>query len=333
MQSATKSLTPRTGGVAIFFSLALACYLSGNETMNLIMLSAIPLFVVGLMEDVKKGEGTQPLTRLFVAAVCSLIAISIFGISIERLDIPMVDPIFQVSIFAILFTMFASAGLTHAMNLIDGVNGLSAFIMLSAMVSFGIVSARYGHSDLLMLNILVCVSCFAFMLFNFPKGQVFLGDAGAYCFGHVIAWNAILLLHREPEISAWALLLIIFWPVADTLFAISRRLHNGKPTGLPDKMHFHQLLMRSFMIFSGKKLPLAHANPLGSVAIWPFVVLTCTLGIILLTEKQLAFFATVFLASIFVISYLTICQWAKTRNMPRFGLYLFGNSSDPQTDP
>jgi len=41
----------------------------------------------------------------------------------------------------------------------------------------------------------------------------------------------------------------------------------------------------------------------------------------------------VFLASIFVISYLTICQWAKTRNMPRFGLYLFGNSSDPQTDP
>ena len=59
--------------------------------MNLIMLSAIPLFVVGLMEDVKKGEGTQPLTRLFVAAVCSLIAISIFGISIERLDIPMVD--------------------------------------------------------------------------------------------------------------------------------------------------------------------------------------------------------------------------------------------------
>ncbi|MEK9757775.1 MAG: hypothetical protein VW387_05935, partial [Paracoccaceae bacterium] len=59
----------------------------------------------------------------------------------------------------------------------------------------------------------------------------------------------------------------------------------------------------------------------------------CTLGIILLTEKQLAIFATVFLASIFVISYLTICQWAKTRNMPRFGLYLFGNSSDPQTDP
>ena len=58
-----------------------------------------------------------------------------------------------------------------------------------------------------------------------------------------------------------------------------------------------------------------------------------SLGIILLTEKQLPIFAAVFLARIFVISYLTICQWAKTRNMPRFGLYLFGNSSDPQTDP
>lgn len=119
----------------------------------------------------------------------------------------------------------------------------------------------------------------------------------------------------------------------DTLFAIARQSHNGKPTGLPDKVHFHQLLMRSFMILSGKKLPLAHANPLASVAIWPFVVLTCTLGIILLTEKQLPIFTTVFLARIFVISYLTICQWAKTRNMPRFGLYLFGNSSDQQTDP
>ena len=87
------------------------------------------------------------------------------------------------------------------------------------------------------------------------------------------------------------------------------------------------------MILSGKKLPLAHANALASVAIWPFVVLTCTLGIILLTEKQLPIFTTVFLARIFVISYLTICQWAKTCNMPRFGLYLFGNSSDQQTDP
>ena len=112
-----------------------------------------------------------------MAAVCSLIAISIFGISIERLDIPMVDPIFQVSIFAILFAMFASAGLTHAMNLIDGVNGLSAFITLSAMVSLEF-AARYGHSDLLMLNILVCVGCFAFMLFNFQRDRYFLGMQG-----------------------------------------------------------------------------------------------------------------------------------------------------------
>ena len=136
--------------------------------------------------------------------------------------------------------MFASAGLAHAMNLIDGVNGLSAFITLSAMVSTG-VAARYGHSDLLMLNILVCVGCFTFMLFNFQRDRYFLGMQGL-CFGHVIAWNVILLA-RELVASAWTLLLIIFWPVADTLFAISRRLHNGKPTGLPDKMHFHQLLM------------------------------------------------------------------------------------------
>ena len=85
------------------------------------------------------------------------------------------------------------------------------------------------------------------------------------------------------------------------------------------------------MILSGKKLPLAHANPLASVAIWPFVVLTCTLGIILLTQKQLAIFATVFLASIFAISYLTICQWAKTRNMLRFGLYSATVPIDKQT--
>ena len=87
--------------------------------------------------------------------------------------------------------------MTHAINLIDGLNGLSSAVVIAITVTFGLVAHKYGHADLMVMNAVVCVAFIGFMCVNFPNGRVFLGDAGAYSIGHIIAWNAIVL--TEPR--------------------------------------------------------------------------------------------------------------------------------------
>ena len=96
--------------------------------------------------------------------------------------------------------------------------------------------------------------CFRFSGFEFPFGKIFLGDAGAYALGHLLVWSAILIVNQSTEISPFAVLLIFFWPVADTGLAIWRRWKLGNPAGRPDRLHFHQLAMRFLEIrFFGEK--------------------------------------------------------------------------------
>ena len=83
-----------------------------------------------------------------------------------------------------------------------------------------------------------------FMVLNFPLGKIFLGDGGAYALGHLLVWSAIILINYASDVSAFAILLIFFWPVADTGLAIWRRWKLGNPTDRPDRLHFHQLAMR-----------------------------------------------------------------------------------------
>ena len=108
-----------------------------------------------------------------------------------------------------------------------------------------------------------------FFVFNFPLGAIFLGDAGAYGLGHILSWLAISLMIRVPEVTPWAVLLIFFWPIADTFFAIYRRRIAGRPTDQPDRLHFHQLVMRALEItLTGRKLRRL-TNPMSTVVMMP----------------------------------------------------------------
>ena len=193
--------------------------------------------------------------------------------------------------------------MTHAINLIDGLNGLSSAVVISIMASFALVAHNFGHEDLLMLNSVVCVAFLGFLLLNFPHGKIFLGDAGAYSIGHIIAWNAILLAEREPNISPWAILLILLWPVFDTLFAMIRRFSTGKPISKPDRLHFHHMLMRLIRITAPTKITIEKSNPIGSLATWPFLVTPCILGYVFIDSSEYALLSIGLLCTFYVVSY------------------------------
>lgn len=293
--------TPRVGGIAIAVGILSGALLSGNDLFGTLLWTTLPIFIIGLLEDL--GPDTPPSLRLGVSALSAVLAILVLDIHIMRVDLPGVDVLMSVALVGMLFTIFASAGMTHAINLIDGLNGLSSAIVITIMVAFGLVAHHYGHSDLVVMNAVICVAFFGFMIVNFPYGRVFLGDAGAYSIGHIIAWNAIVLLNREPEVSAWGILLILLWPVLDTLFAMLRRRVTGLSISQPDKLHYHHVLMRLVLIMTHKTIGKKEANPIGSFLSWPLMAVPCFMGYAFIDDTRGALTAIVVFTLAYVITY------------------------------
>lgn len=293
--------TPRVGGIAIAVGILSGALLSGNDLFGTLLWTTLPIFIIGLLEDL--GPDTPPSLRLGVSALSAVLAILVLDIHIMRVDLPGVDVLMSVALVGMLFTVFASAGMTHAINLIDGLNGLSSAVVITIMVAFGLVAHHYGHSDLVVMNAVICVAFFGFMCVNFPYGRVFLGDAGAYSIGHIIAWNAIVLLNREPEVSAWGILLILLWPVLDTLFAMLRRWVTGLSISQPDKLHYHHVLMRLVLIMTHKTIGKKEANPIGSFLSWPLMAVPCFMGYAFIDDTRGALTAIVVFTLAYVITY------------------------------
>jgi UDP-GlcNAc:undecaprenyl-phosphate GlcNAc-1-phosphate transferase len=293
--------TPRVGGIAIAVGILSGALLSGNDLFGTLLWTTLPIFVIGLLEDL--GPDTPPSLRLGVAALSAILAILVLNQHITRVDMPGFDTLLSVTLVGFAFTVFASTGMTHAINLIDGLNGLSSAVVIAIMVTFGLVAHKYGHADLVVMNAVVCVAFIGFMCVNFPNGRVFLGDAGAYSVGHIIAWNAIVLLNREPEISAWGILLILLWPVLDTLFALLRRVMTGLSVSRPDKLHYHHVLMRLVVLMTHKDIGQKEANPIGSFLSWPLIIVPCALGYHLIDDKSTSVIAIVAFTAAYVVTY------------------------------
>ena len=300
-QSSHSKPTPRVGGLAIATGILSGALLAGHDTFSLLLWTTLPIFVIGLLEDL--GPDTAPTVRLSVAALSAILAILVLNTFVDRVGVQVIDSILSITVFGVAFTIFASTGMTHAMNLIDGLHGLSSAVVISIMASFGLVAYTFGHEDLLMLNSVVCVAFLGFLLLNFPHGKIFLGDAGAYSIGHIIAWNAIILAEREPDISPWAILLILLWPVFDTLFAIIRRFSTGESISKPDRLHFHHMLMRLIRVSAPTKITTKKSNPIGSLATWPFLMTPCILGCVFIDNPKYALLSIGLLCTFYIITY------------------------------
>ena len=139
-----------------------------------------------------------------------------------------------------------------------------------------------------------------FLLVNYPLGKVFLGDGGAYTVGHILAWIAILLLARNPEISAWSLILCAFWPLMDTVATIARRLIVRKAVGAPDKLHFHHIVMRLVRAMVGPRRSRLISNSIASALIAPLYTLPVALGVLTVRSPALGLLSIAFCALIYV---------------------------------
>lgn len=309
--------TPRIGGVAVVTSTVLLSAVIPdveNHDIWLLILSLWPVFLVGLAEDL--GFSVSPKNRLIAAALSSLVALLLFRLWIPRFDVPFLDDIIIFAPIAIALTLFGGSGICNAFNLVDGVNGLSGSIAIVVATSLAIIAAINGLTEISTWCMALIGALLGFLVFNFPLGKIFMGDAGAYSVGHILAWLAILLLNFIPELTPWSLVLIFFWPIADTILAIFRRRRAGRRADQPDRLHFHQLVMRALEIdLLGRNM--RHiSNPLSTILMLPMFTVPSILGVLLWRNPLAAFFSCLLLATLFVLTYQTGLRFAGRLRLP-----------------
>ena len=252
-----KGNIPRLGGVAIATGcaagwLAMALLPSLGVVVNAAMpwstagawsLMVLPATLAGCFEDY-----TQRLSvrwRLVFAGLSAALGCALLGLAVPRLGLGGLDASWAaVPWLGIALAWLAVAGLPHALNIIDGFNGLAATVAI--LICSALVHVALQLGDRQLAGVLVCVmgASAGFLYWNYPRSLIFAGDGGAYFWGVVIAAGSILLVQRHAAVSPWFPMLLVIYPVWETFFSIYRKLARGQSPGVADALHFHQLIYR-----------------------------------------------------------------------------------------
>jgi len=291
--------TPRIGGAAIAAAYALVWPLVPDGLGGLwaaVGVAGAPAFAAGLAEDLTKRVGVR--ARLMATMLSGLLFALLTGYVMNQVDLPGIDWLLSFALVGFFFTGFAMGGVANAINIIDGFNGLAAGALLIMFGAFGWVAWRVGDALVLSLALIYAGLVLGFFVLNFPFGRIFLGDGGAYFAGYLLATLGVLLPSRNPEVSAWAAILICAYPVIETLASMRRKAkRDGHSVGRPDRVHFHMLAHRRFarrLVPDPGRVDLR--NPATSVVTWALPLVTTAFVAIAYDSVLLSaafFFATV----------------------------------------
>ena len=274
------ALTPRVGGIAIFLGLIVAWLFSPNHLSQLlgpILIAGLPVFASGIVEDINKN--VTPLKRLLAAMTTGVAAWALTGYSLSHIDIYGFDYLLAYLPLSILFTAFAVAGVTNAVNIIDGFNGLAGGTLMICFGALGYLAWQVGDNELAQLCLTIMFVLNGFMLFNFPFGKIFMGDGGAYLLGFILAWVAVMLPMRNPQVSVWAPMLVCCYPVNEAIFSMGRRLWNKTHLHNPDSSHLHSLIKIKIIRPNLGHLQGYIRNSLVAPFCWSYVLIFAVLAI------------------------------------------------------
>ena len=264
--------TPRLGGAVIFASVIFTTvffdgFFGGRYAKFAV--SMLPMVFATLWEDMLRP--TTPQVRLSATAASCLFTMATLQIWFTDADVPLIDP-WMTGGFGVMVTLLFAATSVNAFNMVDGLNGLCGAIAVAALMSLHLIGNAVGHEFLAHMAIILAVAVAGFLLFNFPKGKIFLGDTGSYVLGYLIAWFGVSLCYWFHMVSPWAILLIVAYPVSDLVITLVRRVLAGHSPFRPDNLHFHHLVMLLLRQKSSHGKRLDWHNPAATLLLLPLAV-------------------------------------------------------------
>jgi UDP-GlcNAc:undecaprenyl-phosphate/decaprenyl-phosphate GlcNAc-1-phosphate transferase len=262
--------TPSLGGAAMFAgflaAMAVASQLSqfremfadSSEPLGLLLAAGV-MFLTGAVDDLRE---VSPPAKV-AGQVLSGSLLSLFGVTMLFFRVPFAS--YQYIVLspdlAPLVTVLVVVLLANALNLIDGLDGLAAGIVIIAGTALFLYSDRLFKAGLLegsniapLVAVIAVAICVGFLPHNFSPARIFMGDAGAMFLGLLMAVTMITVGGRTAdEFSGQTYfffaplvipVLILAVPLIDTIFSFLRRLLHGDPFSRPDREHLHHRLMR-----------------------------------------------------------------------------------------
>ena len=233
--------TPRLGGLIIISVLTLYTYFHAEYEVAVIfklcLWSMMPLAIIALKEDL--FQDVRPALRLTALLTSGALFVTYFSGPYPNFNGTFLDLFFKHPIALILFYPLALSALANGSNMTDGVNGLCCMIFLSILGSLLFLAYQLGDNIILMVILMVMMLIGAFLCFNYPSGQIFLGDLGAYVLAFLTGMLTIMFFGRHVNLSPWFAVLILIYPMTEVAFSISRRLYRNQPIFAPDIKHLH----------------------------------------------------------------------------------------------
>ncbi|KAA8671778.1 MraY family glycosyltransferase [Clostridium sp. HV4-5-A1G] len=236
---------PLLGGMAIYISFMVTLFLKlgrlTNSEIGLILGSTV-IVIGGFVDD---KFNIKPWCKLLFQLAATLILI-VYGIKIVLITNPF-SGLYQfvnLGIMSIPLTLIWVIGITNALNLIDGLDGLAAGIALISSITIFIIAVLNGRNEAAILTIILAGATAGFLPYNFNPASIFMGDTGAQLLGFLLA--AISIEGAVKSAAAFSIavpILALGIPIYDTLFAMVRRKINGKPIMQADRGHLHHRLL------------------------------------------------------------------------------------------
>jgi UDP-GlcNAc:undecaprenyl-phosphate GlcNAc-1-phosphate transferase len=281
---------PDVGGLAMYVGFLAAMtvawsldafdvlFTSNSEPIGVVIAATI-IYAVGFLDDVR---GLSPPAKV-AGTVLAGLALVQFGVVMYAFRLPFFDgPILLAQEWRPLVTVLWLLGMTQAINLIDGLDGLAAGIVAIGAGAFFLYSQELIDSDVLdvknigpLLAIVAVGVCVGFLPFNFNPARIFMGDGGAMLLGLLLAVATSVVGGRADSFNQEFVgqtyfflaplaipLLILGVPIFDMAFAIVRRVSSRRSFSVADKGHLHHRLM-----------DLGHGHRRSVVILWTWTLL------------------------------------------------------------
>ena len=315
---------PRLGGVALLagmgasWSLGLALMQAGDPGsvhlgpwVLLWMLALAPAALGGIAEDLTQRLAARH--RLALTALTGVLAAWLLDLSVPRLGLPWLDAVLaHAPWLGVALAVLAVAGLPHAFNIIDGYNGLAGMVALIVCLALAHVALQVSDRALATLLVTAAAATGAFLLWNYPRGLIFAGDGGAYLWGGLIALASVSLVQRNPSVSPWFPMLLLIYPVWETVFSIYRKLARGVSPGVADALHFHQLIYRRIVrgVFDDDEArDMLMRNNRTSPYLWAFTLLTVVPAVLFRHNTPVLIGFCLLFIAFYVAAYLAIVRF------------------------
>ena len=236
---------PRMGGLAIFlgFIISVLLFVEVDDQMKGILLGSVIIVVMGIIDDITPLRASLKFVIQILAALIPVY----YGVQITCISNPNLfsdNPYWNFGWLSIPITVIWIVGLTNAVNLIDGLDGLAIGVSSISALTMLAIAILVAEPQVAVIMAALVGACIGFMPYNMNPAKIFMGDTGSTFLGYILACITIQGLFKFYAVISFVVpFLILGLPIFDTMFAIIRRISHGQNPMAPDRSHVHHRLI------------------------------------------------------------------------------------------